>query len=877
MKLWLADKDLSYNIPEECDRYSWNGTCLEIRQPDWYDDVTPVRETDILRSIDGRAVVLTDVDIERYEFSLHLANITEKEKKAIQDFIKAVGEHTEEGFPFPYLRYAGGVDDHDPKDFVMILMQQEITFTETNTVHTSEPVTDRRYTADISVRITRQERLPLLDNNYWVKIYWEEEDREIKLSFEQYPREQIYGWIESLDGFNSSSQLDGFGSVSNVTLNLVAYAQYNTLPVGHPFRYPHKHIETITKAKVEIYYRRGRQDHILFKGRASTPFRWTDANRIISFDCVMNRKSENIGWQPDFGNNKLIAEFMSKENWPHIFGQGLFKFSPICKTPSVQIAVDLYVTEKFSDPLRNIYKSGEAWGEGGLPVDPDVPMPIGPFQYLIPVEGGAIRVNGAVSGGALTIYQMNVPYMTNVPLVPIEQYDPGFQYKRDQEDYQPNTLFIPADFNTPYLGGKHARILASRKEFVLDQTGAFVEQTINGVFWATIIEQNDHVLYIDDPRNVKGQEITLSGWTPTMIIQVMDNRLFEPGSYALLQADEIKNQRSMKHRRKYLDDEQNHLAVHIRKSSELICTNWLGDKIYPISLDDYTNVNAAFLEVQNRLYWVPAYALYGYTKEGGLYPKQFSTAEGWTDPTWDMQDFIPYLPDGCTLLVLYDHYPEILCDAVNDITDDHVMFDFILEKYTEFEATTHTSTPLPTNFISRDYEDARAWLAKVCKERAKRVVVQSNATAFTSDLLPAVKRTFKEAHIEANSIAFDCVPFEDLITQYRFTTHWNDSMMVMYPPNWEELKKVLPENEQGVRILSYWDEDTWRYWIDWSSKVWRKVTFNIFTVDLPVTRISPLERIRVETQIFTGEGFIEDMRVNDNLVTITMITEEEVI
>ena len=879
MKLWLANYPVVYEVPEEAERYSWNGTCLDLKQPEWYDDVTPVRISKVHRAMNGRAIMSTDTDIERYEFLLHVLNITEKEKLAIEEFVEAVGLHSQQGFPYPYMQYHG-FQDHDASQFLMIFMPQEITFTEnvtTNALVEGELVTSRRYDVDIPVRITRHFDRWVLDRRYIAKFYWLNEEGEevypIYLGYEHYPVNQVYGWIEQMDGFTQNSEVHGFGTVSNVSMTIAAFKQINQLEEGHPFRNMDKHIEGITDAHVEIYYVRDRQFHTIFKGRTYTPFRWNEATRMISFECIMNSKWRNLGFQPDYTGNYLLTQNMNKDNWPHVFGQGIFQFMPMCKRPEAQIEEDIYISRSFSNPGQNIFMSGQAWS---LPIPEDAALPLGDMLYMIPVEGGGIRVWGQAESGQLTITQFNVPYMTNVPVFPIVQYDPNVQYKKDREEYQPNTLIINLQTEVqgpwemaelPYIAGKHIRARATRSSWFINSQGKFEEEEITLIYWASIVDQNDNVIFIEDPRNTAGQEITLSGWKTDLILEVMDNRLFQPNSWGLLADEEIKNQRSLKHRRKYIENGE-HLAVHIRARSSVVCLNWLFDKVYPISLDRYSVVNHSFLKVDNRLYWVPIFRVFRF-EDGVIYPSQYQTHEYQYD--WDLEVLKPHLPDNCTFMVLFEHYPEIMCDVSNLLGPDHVVFDYALERYTELTPGTHTSDPLPSNFITRDYVDVRKWLADFCLERGKRIVVERNATAYTTNLDPEITRVFTSSMVELDSISFDSMDIGELETQFRMSWKWIDREFIIRG------EQKYAEQEGSYVVDTYWAPEVWEYWADWKSRLWRKVTFKAFMEDLPL--VSPQQKIRLETHLFTGNGIVETTQIEDNedLVTITIFAEEEVI
>jgi hypothetical protein len=127
--------------------------------------------------------------------------------------------------------------------------------------------------------------------------------------------------------------------------------------------------------------------------------------------------------------------------------------------------------------------------------------------------------------------------------------------------------------------------------------------------------------------------------------------------------------------------------------------------------------------------------------------------------------------------------------------------------------------------------------------------------------------------VELDSISYESIGIEEIVNKFKLTSSWAPGTFFLLGD------QKYPEAEATYNISTYWDEAPWRYWINWYSKLWRKVTFRAFMQDFDLNNPlnNPLEKIRLETSVFTGNGIIENIRTDGNIVTITMFSEEEVI
>lgn len=866
LKLWISQTE----EPAEAERYIWNGVCLEMRMPDYITEISPTRVPNVRESINGKVYVSTQTYIERHNMLLQFT-MTEKEKLAFEQFVYNASINTLNGFPHPHIYYSGLEVDWPSGSYYMTIMPEEITYNEYYSTEV-DGVTVRKYKVDVAIRITKRIGAAITPlNQHIVHITWPE--HEIYLAKETFKYKtgnkvvDVYGWISSLTGLSSTGQIDGFGGVGNVTVTIAAFNQYNDLDENHPMRHLDKHIETISEADIEIIF----NDVVIFKGTPYTPYKWDSASYELSFDCVLNAKSDEIGFQPDIQDNPLLN---LNTNWPHVFGSGVFDFTPFAKQPKTKLTADTFVTREYMDIEKRVFPSGMAFS---LPIDPSDPVPAGEYTWLVPVEGGNIRLKGQAAGSTLIITEFNVPYLSDIITYQIEQYD---ENNMDRPDYQPATIISTVPI--PDLTGKHIKATAWRNVWVINEQGAFVQEPRYLTYWATVIGQHGEALYLDDITDaIKSRDITLSGWKTSKIDFVMDNRLFEPGSYEMLPDEEVKSQRSTGKRKMYYDNQ--YLAIHIRGGSSAVCVDWLIDKIYPISLDLYTNVNNVFLDVDHLLYQVPVYSVW--TFDGtNFVPKQYDNAPGMPLPgsiTIDLEQIRAYMPEECTFMILYEHFESVKGDVVNDLTNDEVAFDFLISKYTDLEyIEPRLSMPVPTNFITRDKKDIRAYLGMFTQEHGKRIIVHTNRTVeletcftfvdpngtWTPREIPA-RWTFNESNIEYDSIIFDSRGIEDISNKLKLTSAWGPGEKVLYGD------QRYPENWASYTISTWWKEEIWRHWINWQSKVWRKVTFKTFLPYVP----SAMETITIETGIITCRAIVESVQIQDDLVTITAITESEVI
>lgn len=929
LKLWLVKGNRVEPTDEQSDRYSWNGTCLMLNAPEYINDITPTYKTELRESIDGTPYVFTDSHAERFDLILAF-RMNEKELFALREFMYAVSKNkrSDKGTEFnhPYMYYSGLEDICDiampDSDYVMFFLPQDLEFTEYTTDESVPPkkedrtYTTRKYEVKFGVRIARAMDLRGIKDQYVVKLVWPDEEPEgggdpipganISLGYDytKVNNEVIYGWLTNLSGLSANSAIDGFGAVSNVTVSIAAFMQYNELDEDHPLRNIDKHIDTITEATAEVWY----NNRILFKGKPYTPYTWDSATQEISFDCVMNAESKEMGYQIDYDETNPL--FKSTQNWPHAFGALLMDVEPLCKTPESTLRADIYVAFNYEDVENNVYVSGTSFG---LPLKPEDfwSLPTGEHHWLLVGDFGAIRLKGSIGvGTTLNITEFNIPWLcvpsedigyaiAELQVVEMIQYETGYV---DSVNYQPNTLVINED-DVPYMVGKHIRAEAYKWIYTVNAQGRIVPEKLTFHYWATIVDQNYNIIYINNiTEEAQNREIMLSGWITTKITHVMENRVFTPLSFNLLPAPAVKDARSTNSSLEqrisnlevmnavtynnqfgyYLDQ---YLVLHLKNGTKVYCTDWLFDKLYPISLDAITNVTNVFQDINHHLYPVPVQSVNAW-KDETLIPVQYEVGP-WVQPTniWELQEIYKYLPEECTFMILYDTYMKVQADVENELVTDDLVFDFIVEKYMDLEALPYDYAPnlqLSTNFYTRDKRDVRGWLSDFAKERGKRIVVHMNRT---TELLPIFTGTdsleptwevleidpvytYTKKNIEANSISFTSTGVEDIINKNIITIPVIDDAIIL------KGDQKYPEAESSYTIHSYWRYEVWRYWINRLSKVWRKIQFRTFlTHNLP----SPLETIYIDTDIFKGRCLVESVSIDKFSVTIIAFTEEEVI
>lgn len=905
LKLWMP-KEGDYGDPfdtytepenENCEQYEWNGECLLLQVPEFIRDVTPQREIQVRESISGTPYISSDRNIERYDLIWEL-RLSEKERKALEGFLEAVGNKTRDGFPYPKVFFAGELLEFVPEDCVITFMPQELIFTEydteqeRDTEHEGDFLTHRRYTVDLAVRISDRiidSRLETLDNQYIVTVDFPETEEDpaysINLGQEYIYKYGVYGWLKTITGISFNSQVDGFGSISNITITLAMYNQYNTLPERHPFRNMSQHIERLSEATVTVSYKRvGKStSDILFKGKAYTPYRWDEASMELSFDCVMNAKSEPINFQFEFQG------FPINENWPHVFGQGTFKFRPLANRPSTKTVDDVFITRDYSWLANYIYQSGTSFDLNHNPEQNFVPFDR-KYYWSLDVEREQILLTGQIEGYVLNIDQFNLPLYSDIDVIEIEQYTPEYV---DSPNYQPSTILLKD--TPPYLVGNHIKATAKRDVWIINELGQFVMETQTITYWATIINQDQRVLYLD---NIKAEtvnvfdepvlkEITLSGWITYNIEYIMSNRMFEPNSFSLLPVEEVKNQRSDEYRHKYIDNEfgsEQHLAVHIKSGAVLTCLNWNYDKIYPISLDAYTVINNAELVVDDLVYPIPVKAAFSF-KDGEM--TQYTINTGWSvfdDLTWwDIQLLLPYLPDECTILVLGEHYEEIQANVVNGFNTEYRVFEYMLSRYTDIEYKEDAPEEEPNfvNFITYSQQDVRQFLGEFAKEHGKRIILNTDRTArmiplfsnFESgyELLEIIPEyIFNVNNVEANSISFDTIGVEDINNRLKIESDWVKGYRIFTGD------QRYPKQETSFTIKDQFIENVWLYWADWSSRVWRKITFKTFLNNTTKKGLLPMPLETIELSGIS-KGIVFSVDIEGDSVTITMISEMEVI
>ncbi len=920
LKFWLANGSPRI-VPsdESSDRYSWNGTCLLMKMPDYINDITPTRKTSVLESMDGTPYIFTDSHAERFDLVLSFI-LMEKELLALREFMYAVSQNKrtdkDTDFNYPFMWYDGLEDICDialpDSDYIAYFLPQDLEYSEYTTDEEvalspfDENAISRKYKVTVPIRIAKFAEARIKRDQYIVKIIWPG-GTQISLGYDsaKVGGETIYGWLSSLSGLSANSAIDGFGSVSNVTVSIAAYMQYNELDEDHPLRNVDRHIETITEATVEIWY----NNIVLFKGTPHTPYTWDSATREISFDCVMNARSDEMGYQIDYdGMNPLLK---STQNWPHVFGSVLMQAEPLCKTPETTMSEDVYVSFTYADPANNVYESGTAFN---IPIASDSywSLPTGEHHWLIHTESGNIRLKGMAMGSNLVVTDFNIPWLcvpgtggvgysaAQLQVVEMIQYETGYV---DAANYQPNTLIIN-ELDVPYMVGKHIRAEAYKWVYTINALGRFVPNRVTFYYWATVIGQNGNVIYINDIKEEEqNRTILLSGWTTTFITHVMENRLFRPQSYEMLPIPDVRQQRagndSLEQRMANIEAQvgvsfnnqfgyylEQYLALHLKAGTKITCTDWLFDKLYPISLDSLTNVNNAYQQINNKIYKVPVKTVYLW-KDDTFFPIDYETGP-WIAPVgddlWDLEELRPYMPDECVFMLLYDIYDKVYVDVVNNLANDPAAFQFILEKYMDLEGLDYAygaNLLLPTNCYTRDKVDVRGWLANFAKEHGKRIVVHMDRTTELIPIFTGIHdgptwttrsidpvHTYTKKDIEALSIKHDSVGIEQVINQLTLSIPNIDDKLIL------KGDQKYPKAETSYTIATYWRYEIWRYWINWTSKVWRKIEFKTFlTHALP----SPLETIQINTPTFTGKCVVESVAINGFSVLIKAFTEEEII
>lgn len=915
LKLWLVDDIASWDVPEECDQYDWNGTCLQMPMPEYINQITPVREAEVRESIDGTPYIFCNIQAIYADYSLEFT-LNEKERLAFDKFVYALSQHTlthgGNTYPFPYFYYTGLENTFDynksqytedirtgpDSNFYMAILSQDIQAVEydSNTDHMEEEeVIEHKFRINLVVRAIQRVKKGSKDNIYLVKLEWD--DYEILLGYDTLTNVNVYGWLSNLSGFSSTSEVNGFGSVANLTVTLAAYQQYNELPSEHPMKKVHQHIDNIRDATVSVLW----NNTVIFKGTPYTPFVWDSGTYELSFDCLMNVKNKQMGFQPDFDSNEPLL--MSDQNWPHTFGTVLFEVQPLCPTPETILTKTLYITQDFADHDFDIYKSGETFE---LTLDPTRRLPEGNHTFILELANNDyVRFQGIAGEMLLAITDFNIPWGTDIPLVPIEQYDTGYV---DDENYQPNTFIINAE-SWPYLVGKHILGEAERLNWEIGDQGAFSERLSTIQFWATVVGQDGPVLYVNDIRELEySREIRLSGWKATNILYVMENRIFQPNSWELVALPEVRqaddNNTAMDRRVTTLETgprrtdqwtyvNQEILAWALPEQSRVICTSWVYDKLYPISLDTVTLVNNAYQSINNKLYQLPVDSIYAYNGTDFILKQHtFDTydAPSWS-PVFDLEDIRPYLPEECTFMLLYDHLEHVWADTTNTINNDWAVFDFLVEKYTDIEVLPYdyadVHTLMASDFYTRDIENVKTWLSGMMQERGYKIIVHGNRTA---ELVPLFNDawtilnldpiyTFDENNIEANSISFNSTGLEDIINEYTVEIPWWQAKFII------KGDQTYNEQSSSHTMKTWWQYEVWKYWINWYSKLWREVTFRTFlTPNLLKERgkkrlglPSPLEKIQISTDVFSGNGVIKSINVDGFVATITIISETEVI
>lgn len=919
LKFWLVDDLATWEEPENTDRYDWNEECLLMKMPDYIGQIVPLREAQVKESINGSPYIFCNVQSIYTDYSLEFL-LNEKERLALDKFIYAVGEHTKTHggvtYPFPYFYYSGleNTFDYDPSqytkdirsgpdsNFYMTILSQDIEAVEYDSNvddFQTDEIISHKYRVNLLVRVMQRLKKGTKDDIYIVKLIWE--NYSILLGYDTLTNVNIYGWLSNLTGFSSTSAMNGFGSVANLTVTLAAYQQYNELPAEHPMKKIHQHIDNLRDATVEIIW----NGTVVFKGRPYTPFTWDSATYELSFDCMMNVKNKQMGFQPDFDSNEPLLK--SDQNWPHTFGNVLFPVEPLCATPETALTQTLYITQSFADHDNNIYKSGEAFQ---LSIDPTRRLPEGTHTFLLQMGNtDYLRFQGMAGEMSLVITNFNVPWAVDIPLVPLEQYGTGYI---DDEEYQPNTFIINSE-NPPYLVGKHIIGEAERLNWEIGDQGAFSERLSKIEFWATVVGQDGPVLYVNNIREAEySKEIRLSGWKAKNILYVMENRIFQPNSWEIVPLPAVRQAKedndatdsrltSLERAVYGINTEmlqwsyvnQDTLAWTLAEQSRVICVSWIYDKIYPISLDLVTVVNNAYQRIGNRIYALPVDSIYGFDGTNFiLLEHSFGTYDA---PTWsvtfDLEDIRPYLPEECTFMLLYDHLEGVMADTSNTLNNDWEVFNFLVKKYTDIEvrdyAYADVHTLMASNFYTREVTNVKTWLSEAMQERGYKIIVNANRTAeivplFSDawaalDLAPIY--TFNENTIEANSISFKSTGLEDVINEFTIEIPWWQAKFII------KGDQTYNEQSDSHTMKTWWQYEVWKYWIDWHSKVWREVTFRTFlTKDLLKARLkkreglpSPLETIEIDTSIFAGKGIIKSINVDGFIATITIISETEVI
>lgn len=321
-------------------------------------------------------------------------------------------------------------------------------------------------------------------------------------------------------------------------------------------------------------------------------------------------------------------------------------------------------------------------------------------------------------------------------------------------------------------------------------------------FWAKVIEQTDLNITLDEITDAWGQNVSLSGYRPCFIYYAAGNKVFYPSSGNALCGGgssisfgspqrrwpdpPVKVQRGSTANGGFVlrpDASGIYDRIYkIPKGTTIRPVDWWPTMLYPISLDLVTTVQSVGIRLGRRLMLlnISQFNIFRFDKAEGTWTILTEGLAGppWIPPVlWAMDH--DYLPDECTFLYLRPSVSllmakdiagnataEVLVTCKNELNTDERVFEFIVEKYTDYTASVNSDLYChhPVQLLLRKKEAVPAVISRLAWEHAKIIKVQvSHATMI--DCLQGgdfYTPTFNESNIENGALQISYTGEEDI-------------------------------------------------------------------------------------------------------------------
>lgn len=664
----------------------------------------------------------------------------------------------------------------------------------------------------------------------------------------------VYGLCESFGSISYSGDVSGFGSVGSVKVQFNdAFGIFKGL-----LRSTDPYTLNASLWLVVNQPPQPTEKCELLRGKIMAPISWSEGERVALFDVVQYLNYIELGYEPDFAAYHLSVNANQQPWGQPFGQPLPVVMQPICQVPDIMIDRNLVFFAPYYEPgdtgqENPIYPpvntiDDDAYvdnqdalfiGSGNLvgwPIKDLLITPalegVGQWVDLV-IPQGKIRAFGSFttqSGRAVfscnpTAGLFNVPWYEGITIKAQEQFYPNLPFQKDRTTYQPNVLYltgygvwvgyqgftrqgelrptvdidtpfpivIPSLSREPWLEGCYIFFRVVRTFSDLDG-----ELQMNSFdLWALVTLQDGLTITIDEVMDTNGRPSNLSGVTPVFIHYAIQNKTFVPFTQDFYSRPWVSPQNNNDSRYQVLtrpDGSAYDLAFVVPRDSKINLTEWWANLWYPVSLDNETQVNDVYIEIDGKQIFLSPfthYRIWRFDRETG-----FHLAQGYVGPPgipdfvveqidsldWPEKWTFVELSSGASLLLSRQGAQVKMLVTTLQNTDEKI-FKYVVDAYTSHTGTANANPAKshPCNFWLNEKVQAPEFLGRLAFEHGKAIRL-GVANADMVDLLPEsppISLRLNEGSIDARSLLMEATEASDIKNKITATGSWAPGKRVL--------------------------------------------------------------------------------------------------